>query len=157
MSENYTDEDIARIAEASKETVLRTVVYQKVAQNFKSSHYVSSKILCDCIVLNIILNRTVTPSSSDKIITSVKRIHASLFSSINSAYKTVEDKFDVYARCVLADDYNKIISLKLNTVSFLVYVISFDIIKNCKINRGEVLHRAYTYEEFMEEKVPTPI
>ena len=71
--DNVSDDMLLRLTEAARKTYFGARVMQVVSRNFKSVHYLSSNLICDCVAMNILLNDgKVTPTSSDKIITAVR-------------------------------------------------------------------------------------
>lgn len=154
MQNSVPEKDMRRILDASYSTVLRTLVAETVGIRFKSVHYLSSRRITDAVVLNLALNSEITPDSADEIIMTLARADRSLYTTIDSAYASVKDRFEEYAKSVLGDDYNRVIALGMRTANFIVYVISVDMKKDSRINGREVITKAYTYAEITEGKTP---
>lgn len=142
-----------RLINASRGSLFRTAVAQKIAEHFKSAHYLSSKLICDCVILNILLNDNITPTSADEIITTLRRENKSLYTTVNSAFMPVEDSFNEYAKTVLNEQYDEIREMNLRNANYMVYVFSVDMSRT-NVNRDEIIFRAYTYEELIDGKLP---
>ena len=149
-----SDNDIRRIIDASYDTVMRTLVAEKVGIKFKSVHYMSSRRITDAVVLNLTLNDKITPNSADEIITALRRTDRSLYTTVESALNQIMEKFDTYAKEVLGDEYDKIAGLKMRAVNYIVFVISTDMKNDRRISGTEVINRAYTYAEILEGNIP---
>lgn len=148
MSVPIKDETIYRLAAASRQCAFGAKVARAVSVRFRSMQYLSSKLLCDCICLNVLLNDlTVSPTSADEIITIIRRRNPSFYTTVNSAFFPIEDAFEEYARTVLADDYEVVKSLGLRTANYIVYVISLDISRDENANPYEIYSEAFTYAE----------
>lgn len=131
-------------------TALRIVASETVGRRFKSVHYKSSRLICDCVCLNILLNRNgITPDSADKILTYVRKTNKAFYSNTESAYKSIRDEFDMYARGVLQANYAETISLDMRITNFIVYVISLDISRRYEFNFDEIFMKAYSYSNLM--------
>ncbi len=154
MQNTVSEKDMRKIIDASYNTVLRTLVAETVGIRFKSVHYMSSRRVTDAVVLNLALNAEITPVSADEIIMTLARAERSLYTTIDSAYATVKDKFEEYAKFVLGDDYDRIIGLGMRSANFIVYVISVDLQKDPRINGREVITKAYSYAEITDGKTP---
>lgn len=154
MQNTVSESDMRKILDASYNTVLRTLVAEAVGIRFKSVHYMSSRRITDAVVLNLVLNDKITPSSADEIIATLRRAERSLHTTVDSAYSAVQDKFEEYAKTVLGDEYGKTLSLGMRSAHFIVYVISTDLKRDTRINGHEVITKAYSYAEMMEGKVP---
>ena len=153
MKTTIPENDIMRIIEASKDSALRTAVNGVISRCFRSPHYVASKLICDGVVANIMLNDEITPHSADEIILCIFRNHRSVHVTVDNAYYSVEERFLDYAKLVLGDDYDEIRNLKLRNTDFIIYVISLDMSRK-SLNRDEVYLRAFTYAELMDKKLP---
>lgn len=149
------DEDtIFRLAEASVKSSCRAQIASAVSKHFRSVHYLSSKLICDCVALNILLNDTITPYSADEIITCIRRRNKSFYTTVDSAYFPIEDRFNEYAENVLGDEFNKIKALSLRTTNYIVYVLSTDMVNNYDLDPQEIYHLAYSYIELSNMKLP---
>lgn len=154
MKNNVSDEDINKIITGSVGSVFRTTVEAVVGMRFRSVHYKSCKLLCDCIVANLVLNSDITPHSADGILLCLHKANRAFYSSVENSYFPIEDKFIDYAKFVLGDDYDKIVALDLRTSSFIVYVLSLDLSRQKGLRKEEILRRAYSYEELISGKTP---
>ncbi|MCH5351174.1 MAG: hypothetical protein J1F39_04315 [Clostridiales bacterium] len=154
MKNRVSETDMNRILDASYDTVLRTLAAETVGIRFKSVHYLSSKRVVDAVVLNIVLNDTITPSSADEIIRTLRRNEKSLYTTVESAYLSVIDKFDLYAQSVLEEKFEDIKKLNIRPVNYIVYVISSDLKRDKRVNGREVINRAYTYAEILDGNIP---
>lgn len=142
------DEILHKIARAARSGTVYACVADTVSRRFRSVHNMSSILVCDCILLNLVLNKKITPNSADGIITSVRRENKSLYTTVDSAYFPVEDRFTDYAKDILGDDYEKCKNMR--TTNFLVYVMSLDIERTHEINRKEALLLALDYDELKQ-------
>lgn len=149
-----TKDDVTRILSASTESGYRTVVSVTVARRFRSMHYTSSKHICDCVVLNLVFNREITPTSADKFISMLRHDQRALYTNINSAYSSISEEFDEYAKEILKERFDEIKSLKMRPANYIVYIISLELKDNPLLNRAELIKKAYTYSERQSGKVP---
>ena len=154
MKNVVSEDDMNRIIDASFDTMLRTLVAEAVGIRFKSVHYLSSRRIVDAVVLNLALNDKIIPSSADEIITTLRRSDKSLYSTVESAFLPIKDKFDMYAQTVLGDNYIEIEKMYMRAINYIVYVISLDLSRDKRINGREVITRAYTYAELIDDKIP---
>ncbi|MCH5157649.1 MAG: hypothetical protein J1F33_00480 [Clostridiales bacterium] len=154
MKNVVSEDDMNRIIDASFDTMLRTLVAEAVGIRFKSVHYLSSRRIVDAVVLNLALNDKITPSSADEIITTLRRSDKSLYTTVESAFLPIKDKFDMYAQTVLGDNYIEIEKMYMRAINYIVYVISLDLSRDKRINGREVITRAYTYAELIDDKIP---
>lgn len=150
-----TEDDIFRLAEASRKSTFRMFVDSAVCKHFKSTHYLSSILISDCICLNILLNNGVTPNSADEIITTIRRRNISFYTTVDSAFFPIEDTFDKYAKTVLGDDeYNQVKSLNMRTTNYIVFVISCDILNGHTTKPTEIYELAYSYNGLRKADYP---
>lgn len=156
MSKRISRDDMNRFIAGSKNTVFRSAVMAYVAMHFRSVHYVASEMVCDCIMLNLLLNRKITPTSADEIITNVHRNNKAMYSLVEKSFAPVEDRFFEYARKVLGDKYDEVQALNLNVVKFIVYVISLDMSRRDDLKPEEVFTYSYTYDELFALKGVIP-
>lgn len=147
MKTTIPEEVIFRLADASKGTLLYTYAADAVARSFRSMHYVSSELVCNAVILNVTLNKEITPASADSIITILRRRTRSLYTTIDSAFFPIEDRFDEYAASVLGDEYQHIRSLNMRKTNYIVYVISRELVLTRRFDRRELFYKAYTYAE----------
>lgn len=154
MRKNIQDDTLFRLAEASVSSSFRMHVAAIVTKRFKSMHYMSSLLICDCVVLNILLNDQITPTSADEIITAFKRKNKSFYTTVESAYYPIENKFELYASELLNDEYEAIKTLGLRPVNYIVYVISAEVCKMPDLYPQEVYSLAYTYDELLNNELP---
>ena len=147
MKTLFSEEDISRLIAASKKSVFRTYVEAAVTEHFRSMHYLSSMLICDCVVLNLVINDNITPRSADKIITCIRRDHRSLYTTVDSAFTPIENSFDEYARRILGNDYADIEKLYMRKTNYIVYVISRDVKENCNADSNEIYLSDYSYKE----------
>lgn len=154
MSVKVTDDDINRIIAGSVGTAFRTAAEALVGMRFRSVHYKSSNLICDCIVANSVLNDKITPHSADGILQCLHRANRAFYSSVDNAYFPIEDKFIEYAKSVLGEDYDKVRALDLRTTCFIAYVLSLDFSRRKGLDHEEILRKAYSYDEFVNGKLP---
>lgn len=147
MSIDLPDDAIAKLATNSSRSVMYAQVAHAVAVHFRSAHYLSSRLVCGAVLANLVLNEEILPHSADRIITCMRRENKSLYTTIDNGYSAVCDKFDDYARDVLANDYDDIKSLDLRNANFIVYVLSLDLKRNLEYEKSEVFYSAFTYDE----------
>lgn len=148
------EETIFKLAKASLKSGCRAFVEGVVSQHFKSVHYMSSNLICDCVLLNLLLNDNITPRSADEIITCIRRRNRSFYTTVDSAYFPIEDRFEEYAKLVLGAKYDEIKSLDMRNTNYIVYVLSTDLFNNYDIYPQEVYHLAYSYDELANIKLP---
>ncbi|MCH5154526.1 MAG: hypothetical protein J1F71_04870 [Clostridiales bacterium] len=149
------DEDtIFKLAKASVTSVCRAQIASAVSQHFRSVHYLSSKLICDCVALNLLLNDNITPTSADEIIMCIRRRNKSLYTTVDSAYFPIEERFEEYAREILGERYDRIKALNMRTTNYIIYVISVDMSENYELYPQEIYSIAYTFEELVNIKLP---
>ncbi len=149
------DEDtIFKLAEASVTSMCRAQVANVVSKQFRSMHYLSSMLICDCITLNLLLNDKITPTAADEIITCVRRRNKSFYTTVDSAYFPIEDRFEEYARSVLGEKYDDVKALNMRTTNYIIYVISVDLSDNYELYPQEIYYLAYSYQELANIKLP---
>ncbi|MDE7406761.1 MAG: hypothetical protein K2M89_07815 [Clostridiales bacterium] len=147
------DEDtIFKLAEASVTSVCRAQVANIVSKQFRSMHYLSSMLICDCVTLNLLLNDKITPISADEIITCIRRRNKSFYTTVDSAYFPIEDRFEEYAKTVLGEKYDNVRALNMRTTNYIIYVISVDLSDNYELYPQEIYSLAYSYEELANIK-----
>lgn len=148
---NYTisPEIMSRLIDASQGTLFRLQIENDVGRRFKSTRYVTIKRLVDGIVLNLLLNDKITPTSANEALSCVQSHSRSFYLSVEHEYSLIKDKFLKYAADVV-DNLDEILALDLRTVNFVVYVLTLDISKRYKFNREEVFMRAFSYEELYD-------
>lgn len=145
---------IFKLADASVKSICRAYVETVVSRNFKSIQYLSSKLICDCVTLNLLLNDSITPTSADEIITCIRRRNKSFYTTVDSAYFPIEDRFEEYAKQILGERYAEIKSLKMRTANYIIFVISTDLSDNYELYPQEIYHLAYSYKELENIKLP---
>lgn len=149
------DEDtIFKLAEASVKSGFRAFVSNVVSMHFRSVHYLSSKLICDCVALNLLLNDKVSPTSADEIVTCIRRRNRSFYTTVDSAYFPIEDRFEEYAKQILGERYDSIKALNMRTTNYIVYVLSTDLFENYELNPQEIYYLAYSYQELSDIKLP---
>lgn len=149
------DEDtIFKLAEASIKSGCRAFVSSVVSMHFRSTHYLSSRLIGDCVTLNLLLNDRITPTSADEIITCIRRRNRSFYTTVDSAYFPIEDRFEEYAKQILGLDYNNIKALNMRTTNYIIYVLSTDLFNNYDMDPKEIYHLAYSYQELNNMKLP---
>lgn len=154
MKTKIDEDTIFRLAEASVTSGCRAQVATVVSKQFRSIHYLSSKLICDCVTLNLLLNDKITPISADEIITCMRRRNKSLYTTVDSAYFPIEDRFEEYAKSVLGEKYDDIKALDMRTTNYIIYVISVDMFSNYELNPQEIYYLAYSYQELATIKLP---
>lgn len=148
------EETIFRLAKASVKSGCRAQIACAVSQHFRSVHYMSSRLICDCVALNLLLNEKITPTSADEIIMCIRRRNKSLYTTVDSAYFPIEDRFEAYAREILGERYDSIKALNMRTINYIVYVISVDMTENFELYPQEIYSLAYSFEELVKIKLP---
>ncbi|MDE6200921.1 MAG: hypothetical protein K2M47_03480 [Clostridiales bacterium] len=149
------DEDtIFKLAAASITSSCRARVASVVSKHFKSIHYLSSKLICDCVTLNLLLNDKITHTSADEIITCIRRRNKSFYTTVDSAYFPIEDRFEEYAKSVLSEKYDEIKALDMRVTNYIIYVISTDMSNNYELHPQEIYYLAYSYQELATIKLP---
>lgn len=148
------EETLFKLAEASLNSAFRAHVAFTITQRFRSMHYMSSALICDCVVLNVLLNDCITPTSADKIITCMRRRNKSMYTTIDSAYFPIENRFDEYAKDLLGEKYEQVKALNLRTTNYIVYVLSEEISRNKTLDPNEVYRLAYDYAELINTELP---
>lgn len=150
MSIDLPDNAIVKLATNSSRSIMYAHVAYAVAVHFRSAQYDSSKLICGAVIANLLLNDDILPHSADHIITCIRREQRSLYTTIDNGYSAVVDKFDKYAREVLANDYDDIKALDLRNANYIVYVLSLDLKRNLEFEKSEVFYSAFTYDEIEE-------
>ncbi|MDE7106955.1 MAG: hypothetical protein K2O39_01385 [Clostridiales bacterium] len=149
------DEDtIFKLAEASVTSGCRAQVASVVSKQFRSMHYLSSMLICDCVTLNILLNDEITPTSADEIITCIRRRNKSFYTTVDSAYFPIEDRFNEYAKGILGEKYDSVKALNMRATNYIIYVISADMSSNYELYPQEIYYLAYSYQELAKIKLP---
>lgn len=149
------DEDtIFKLAKASVASGCRAQVANVVSKQFRSMHYLSSMLICDCITLNLLLNDKITPTSANEIITCIRRRNKSFYTTVDSAYFPIEDRFEEYAKNILGEEYDAVKALNMRTTNYIIYVISTDLSNNYELYPQEIYSLAYSYQELANIKLP---
>ena len=151
MNSDYSDDELYALAVRSRGSVLHSYAAKAVTEHFRSMHYKSSILVCDCVVLCLLLNDDITYSSVNRILTSMRRKNKSLYTTVYNAFIPISESFNEYAKTILNDEYEKIQELNLRTVNYIVYVISQDVKIQYKLDKREVYLRAYNYTELLYE------
>lgn len=151
MNDNFTEDLLFRLTNSCKSSALYAYVAEAVTKHFKSMHYLSSTLICDCVLANLAFNEQITPQSADEIITCFRRKHKSLYTTVAEVYKYIADDFDDYAQSILCADYNSVRAINMPTANYIVYVISVDIKSNRKFDRREPFINAFGYEYFFDD------
>lgn len=154
MNTVFSEELILKLATALRKSYLHAHAAKTVTERFRSMHYLSSTLICDCIVLNLAMNDNVTPVSANEIITCVRRKNKSLYTTVDSAYFPIKDNFEEYAKTVLGEEYNNIKKLDMRNTNYLVYVMSVDIKNRIDIDRTKVFYGALSYDELLKYGLP---
>lgn len=141
------DDVVYKIADGAVRTTLYQAIARKVSERFRSIHYMSSTLVTQCVLLNLLFNDEILPHSASRVLTIMRRRTKSLYSTVDSSYKCIEVKFAEYAKTVLGDEYDYICSLDLRSAEFIVYVISRDIASGPRIDRKEALYAALCYAD----------
>lgn len=145
---------IFRLADASVKSICRAYVESAVTRHFKSVQYLSSKLICDCVTLNLLLNDKISPASADEIITCIRRRNKSFYTTVDSAYYPIEDRFNEYAKQILGEKYADIKSLNMRNANYIVFILSTDLYNNYELYPQEIYHLAYSYKDFENIKLP---
>lgn len=150
MKKMFDEDDLFRIMRAGRDCVFGAFVADLITRRFRSMHLMSSKLIADCVTANLVLNADITPRSADGIITCVRKQNRSLYTTVNSAYFPIEQRFNEYAKTVLGDNYDNIKKLDIRPTNYIVYVLSLDMKNNCKADSYEVILRTFSYDELHE-------
>ena len=153
MKNKVSEADMKRLIDASTGSKFRLQITRCVAERFKSAHYLSSRLIIDCVILNLVLNDKISPDSADEIITTVRRNNKSFYTTVESAFFPIENEFNDYAKDVLGDEFVKIKASMPRPTNFIVDVISLDMSRK-NINKKEFILQTYSYRELVENKVP---
>lgn len=145
---------IFKLAEASVASGCRAQVASVVSKQFRSMHYLSSMLICDCVTLNLLLNDKITPTSANEIITCIRRRNKSFYTTVDSAYFPIEDRFEEYAKSTLGEKYDDVKALNMRTTNYIIYVISVDMSDNYELYPQEIYYLAYSYQELANIKLP---
>ena len=154
MNTKIGEDTLFKLAKASLLSECRAQVAYAISRHFKSIQYLSSKLICDCVTLNLLLNDKITPYSADEIITCIRRRNRSFYTTVDSAYFPIKDRFDEYALEILGEKYNETKALNMRTTNYIVYVLSVDLFNNFDIYPQEIYHLAYSYQELSNIKLP---
>lgn len=154
MRTRIEEDIIFKLAEASIKSDCRAQVAGAVSRHFKSMQYLSSKLICDCVTLNLLLNDNITPYSADEIITCIRRRYRSFYTTVDSAYFPIENRFEEYAKEILSEKYGEIKALNMRTTNYIVYVLSTDLFNNYSVYPKEIYYLAYSYQELTTIKLP---
>ncbi|MDE6028952.1 MAG: hypothetical protein K2F90_01365 [Clostridiales bacterium] len=147
MKTRIDEDTIFRLSEASVTSVCRAHVAGLISRQFRSMHYLSSMLICDCVTLNLLLNDEITPTSADEIITCIRRRNRSFYTTVDSAYFPIEDRFEEYAKSVLGEKYAEVKALDMRTTNYIIYVFSVDLFNNYELYPQEIYSLAYSYDE----------
>ncbi len=147
MKTIISEKTLLKLADASIKSSFRTHAAVFVSKHFRSMHYLSSKLICDCVILNVLLNDNITPNSANEIITSIRRNNRSFYTTVDNAYFPIESKFEEYAKTVLGENYPEIKALDMRNTNYIVFVISKDLKTNCTVDPNEIYYLAYDYAE----------
>lgn len=153
MKNKVSEADMNKLINSSIGSKLRLQIAQCIAEHFKSAHYLSSRLICDCVMLNLVLNDKITATSADEIITTVHRNNKSFYTTVESAYFPIECAFTEYAKEVLGSEYDDTINQSMRPTNFIVYVFSLDLLRK-NLNYKELILRAYSYREIADNLVP---
>lgn len=154
MKTRIPDETLQKLVKASIDSAFRTYVALTVARHFRSIHYLSSTLICDCVVLNVLLNTEITPTSADEIITCTRRHNRSFYTTVDSAYYPISDRFEEYAAKILGDKYEYTKSIGMRNTNYIVYVLSKDVKANSLLDPNEVYFLAYSDKAYGEVDYP---
>lgn len=154
MRTRINEDTIFKLAEASVPSACRAQVASVVSKKFRSMHYLSSMLICDCVTLNLLLNDKIAPTSADEIITCIRRRNKSFYTTVDSAYFPIEDRFEEYAKNILGENYNDVKALDMRATNYIVYVISVDMSCNYELHPQEIYYLAYSYQELATIKLP---
>ncbi|MDE5592825.1 MAG: hypothetical protein K2I75_02725 [Clostridiales bacterium] len=154
MKTKIDEDTIFKLAEASVTSGCRAQVANVVSKQFRSMHYLSSALICDCVTINLLLNDNITPTSADEIITCIRRRNKSFYTTVDSAYFPIEDRFEEYAKSVLGEKYDAVKALNMRTTNYVVYVVSTDLHDNYELYPQEIYYLAYSYQELATIKLP---
>lgn len=147
MKTRIDEDTIFKLAEASVTSACRAHVASVVSKQFRSMHYLSSMLICDCVTLNLLFNDKITPISADEIIMCIRRRNKSFYTTVDSAYFPIEDRFEEYAKRILGEKYNDVKKRNMRTTNYIIYVISIDLSENFELYPQEIYSLAYSYQE----------
>lgn len=151
MITKISEEKLYEYLENSKSSILYAYAADVVSRNFRSVHYTTSMIVCDCVLLNVALNEQITPYSADEIIMCIRRRNKAFYTSVDQMLYPIETRFDEYAKTVLGDEYDKVKAMYLRNANFVVYVLSLDLSRNKNCNRRELFLHSTNYTDVMRE------
>ena len=152
MKTRIDEDTIFKLAKASVTSGCRAQVASVVSKQFRSMHYLSSMLICDCVTLNLLLNDNISPTSADEIITCIRRRNISFYTTVDSAYFPIEDRFEEYAKNTLGEKYDDIKALNMRTTNYIIYIISTDLSENFELYPQEIYSLAYSYHELASMK-----
>ncbi len=155
MKAQISDETLLKLSDAAVGTAFRSYVERAVSILFRSAQYMTSRLLTDCVTLNILLNDKITETSADEIIRCIKRANKSFYTSVESAFIAIEDKFDSHARSVVKD-YDKLKNSEMRLANLIVYAISLYTVNEYgdRLNDNEIFMQAYGYAEYNPNELP---
>ncbi|MCH5162593.1 MAG: hypothetical protein J1G38_03790 [Clostridiales bacterium] len=153
MNYRISPDILARLVAGSEGSIFRLHVERAVGILFKSTRYLTSQRLVDCIVLNLLLNTDITPGSEREILTFIQSKSRSFYPSVEREFSFIKDKFMEYAKTVV-ENIDDIVALDMRVANFIVYIMSKDISQTTKLIPDEVYLRAFDYSELLEIGIP---
>ncbi len=153
MRQTISDEVLIRLINGSKNSMFRTYVEEAVSIYFRSSQYLASKLIGDCVTLNLLLNDEITPHSADEIIRCVHRQNRAFYTTVEKVFEPIEDRFIGLAKA-LVEDFDALLTPDMRKVNLIVYVISLDVSEKHKLDRNDVFMRTFSYEELLKGDLP---
>ncbi len=148
MKSPITYEEMQKLLDASVGSIMRNIADEYISKHYYSCRYKSSRMLCDCIVLNLLLFDEITTESTQSIITMYARHDKTIYTSVKTAFSAIKRDFIEYAKTVVAltgeIEY-------MPPANLIVYVISRDMSANeRRLNRDEIYKRAYSFGELYD-------
>ena len=95
------DCELKRIVDGSRDSDYRIYIDSAVSKHFRNIRIMTSRIVADCVLLNTLLNDEIVVSSADEIIRFAARENRAFYTSVESIYRSVDRRFEVYAKSVV--------------------------------------------------------
>ena len=137
-----------RIIDGSRDSDYRIYIDSAVSAHFRNIRVMTSKTVADCVMLNTLLNDESDESSADEIIRYAARENRALYTSVESIFRSIDDKFDEYARTVVEKlDRERSAS---GITRFVIYVLSVDCARNNPARRADLFRHIFGYDELLK-------
>lgn len=142
------DCELKRIVDGSRDSDYRIYIDSAVSKHFRNIRIMTSRIVADCVLLNTLLNDEIVVSSADEIIRFAARENRAFYTSVESIYRSVDRRFEVYAKSVVGKfDRDDTAS---GIARFVIYVLSVDCARNNPARRDELFRLVYGYDELLK-------